>query len=145
MPRSSRFTPRVIGIAAAISIVATAVMLSWKNVSAAPAKTGGALSDFMRKKLDISSKVLEGLATEDAALIKEGASGLLEMSKAEMWNVIVDEDYREFNREFRGAVRKLNQAAENGNFDNAALQWFDAVKGCVECHKYVRGQRSAKQ
>ncbi len=95
-------------------------------------------SAYMRKKLEASSKILEGLTTEDAALIKEGAAVLLEMSRGEKWNVITDADYRELNQEFRSAVRKLQTAAEAENFDNASLQWFGAVKGCVECHKYMR-------
>jgi hypothetical protein len=144
MIRNFRLTAREFGFAGVIAVTVAAIALSLGKASAAPAK-GGALSDFMRKKLDVSSKILEGLTTEDAALIKEGANGLLEMSKAELWNVILDEDYREFNREFRGSVRKLGEAAEKGNFDNAALQWFDAVKGCVECHKYVRAQRATKK
>lgn len=95
----------------------------------------------MRKKLGASSKILEGLTTEDEALIKDGSDVLMEMSRAELWNVLTDEDYREFNREFRSSVRKLKAAAEKENFDNAMLQWIDSVKGCVECHKYVRSQR----
>lgn len=116
------------------------VLLGTRPVAA---QDNQSLSAFMRKKLDSSSKVLEGLTTEDAALIREGAKALLEMSKAERWNVLLDEDYREFNREFRAAIRRLDEAAEKENFDNATLQWFAAVKGCVECHKYVRSQRVA--
>lgn len=100
------------------------------------------LAKFMRKKLDTSSRILEGLATEDMAMIKDGAKSLLEMSKSEMWNALVDEDYRELNRDFRSAVRKMEQAATDENLDNALLQWNDAVKGCVECHKYVRSVRA---
>jgi cytochrome c556 len=111
------------------------------SASLAADKTDQSLSAFMRKKLDASSKILEGITTEDDALVKEGSEALLAMSKAEMWNVLVDEDYREFNREFRASVRKLQLAAEKGNYDNATLQWFDSVKACVECHKYVRSQR----
>lgn len=99
------------------------------------------LSGFMRKKLGASSQVLEGLTTEDAELIRQGTTTLLEMSKAEMWNVLADEDYREFNRDYRSSVRKLQEAAAKENFDNATLQWLDTVKSCVECHKYVRAQR----
>ncbi|MDP1796719.1 MAG: hypothetical protein Q8K78_04525, partial [Planctomycetaceae bacterium] len=109
----------------------------------AAAKDDQSLSAFMRKKLDASSKILEGITTEDGKLVVEGADALLAMSKAEIWNVIVDEDYREFNREFRASVRKLRDAAEKENFDNATQQWMDSVKSCVECHKYVRGQRPA--
>lgn len=104
-------------------------------------KDDQSLSAFMRKKLDASSKILEGITTEDSKLAMDGADALLAMSKAELWNVIVDDDYREFNREFRAAVRKLRDAADKGNFDNATLQWMDSVKSCVECHKYVRNQR----
>jgi hypothetical protein len=111
-------------------------------VAAQNDKSDHGLSTFMRQKLDASSKVLEGLTSEDAALIREGTRTLLEMSKLEKWNVLLDADYREFNREFRSAVRKLDEAAEKGNFDNATLQWFGTVKGCVECHKYVRSQRA---
>ena len=78
---------------------------------------------------------------EDAELIQLGSSAILEMSKSELWNVLLDEDYRDFNRDFRSSMRKLEQAAKEENFDNALLQWNDAVKGCVECHKYVRTQR----
>lgn len=109
----------------------------------AVAKDDQSLSAFMRKKLDASSKILEGITTEDSKLAMEGADALLAMSRAEIWNVIVDDDYREFNREFRASVRKLRDAAEKENFDNATLQWMDGVKSCVECHKYVRSQRAA--
>ncbi|QDV29858.1 hypothetical protein Spb1_17770 [Planctopirus ephydatiae] len=104
-------------------------------------KEDQSLSAFMRKKLDASSKILEGITTEDSQLVVQGADALLAMSKTEIWNVLLDQDYRDFNTEFRGSVRKLRDAAEKGNFDNATLQWMDAVKSCVECHKYVRSQR----
>jgi hypothetical protein len=103
------------------------------------------LRDFMRQKLTASSQVLEGLAVEDHELIKEGADALYKMSAAELFNVLLDDDYREFNREFRSSIRKLREAADDKNIDDAALQWIDAVKSCVECHKYVRARRGAKE
>lgn len=99
------------------------------------------LQKFMRKKLDSSGLVLEGLSLEDYGLIRKGAQELLEMSKSELWNALTDEDYRNFNREFRSTIRKLEQAAEKEDLDNALLQWTDATKSCVECHRYVRQQR----
>jgi len=108
------------------------------RVAAAQKDQENALAKFMRQKLAASSLVLEGLAVEDAALIQEGAKSMLEMSKAEMWQVLLDEDYREFNRDFRSSLRKLDQAATDKNFDRALLEWMEGVKGCVECHTYVR-------
>ncbi len=129
-----------------MALVLTAAVLGtavWQQ----PAESAGAdektnLAKFMRKKLDASSKILEGLTVEDTSLIKEGSAAILEMSKSELWNVLLDEDYREYNRDFRSSMRKLEQAAADNNLDNALLQWNDAVKGCVECHKYVRAQRA---
>jgi hypothetical protein len=103
------------------------------------------LKAFMRKKLDASSQVLEGLAVEDAELIASGAKTLLEMSKAERWQTLTDSNYREHSSDFRATVQKLLDAADKGNFDNAALQWIDAVKGCIECHQQVRRERAEKK
>ena len=99
------------------------------------------LAAFMRKKLEASSQILEGLTVKDAGLIRKGTDKLLQMSKAELWNVLADADYREFNGEFRSTLKKLDQAAAEENFDHALLQWIDGVKSCVECHKYVRDER----
>lgn len=135
-------SPRVCWIGGALLLIAGAFMAGTGQFGmTAAAKDDQSLSVFMRKKLDASSKILEGITTEDSKLIVEGADALLTMSSAEIWNVIIDEDYREFNHEFRASVRKLREAAEKDAFDNATLQWMDSVKSCVECHKYVRSQR----
>ncbi len=114
---------------------------SSQQVTPAAEEKPATLQAFMRQKLEASSQILEGLTVEDAELIKKGTTKILEMSKVELWNVLTDADYREFNRDFRSSMRKLDQAATEKNFDNAILQWIDAMKGCVECHKYVRSER----
>ena len=139
MPRFGN-NRKVVTIALLGIVIALTAGGWWVQVAPA-ADDDQSLGAFMRKKLDASSLILEGLTTENGVAIREGADALLEMSKAERWNVIADDDYREFNRDFLKAVQKLNAAAKAENYDNATLQWFDAVKGCVECHKYVRSQR----
>jgi hypothetical protein len=124
-----------------VAVCVAAVVVCKPSLPAAEDKKADELARFMRKKLDASSHILEGLTAKDAGLIKKGAASLLQMSKAELWNVLTDADYREFNSEFRSSLRKLELAADEANFDNALLQWFDGVKGCVECHKFVREQR----
>ncbi len=103
------------------------------------------LETFMRKKLDASSKIMEGLCLEDAALIKEGADALGAMSKVEIWNVLRDADYREHSREFRDNAAKLSAAAEAGDFDKAALRWFDVTMSCIDCHDHVRSDRKGEK
>ena len=110
-----------------------------------PAKNKNSLEVFMRQKLDASSKILEGLCQEDAALVKEGADALSAMSKVELWNVLTDADYREHSREFRDNAARVAQAAEEGDFDKAALRWFDVTMSCLECHDHVRGERKTQK
>lgn len=103
------------------------------------------LGAFMRKKLDSSSQILEGLTIEDPQLILQGAKSLLEMSKAEKWKLVINSEFRSHDVEFRATVRKIVEAAEQNNFDNAALQWFDATKACIECHRDVRTASKTKK
>jgi len=107
-----------------------------------PTKTE-VLREFMRKKLDASNQILEGLVTEDAKMIAVGAQTLNEMSTAEKWRISNDVVYGQFSEEFQRSTKKLKQAAEKGNFDDVALKWIDTTMGCVECHKWVRGMRIA--
>ena len=128
------------GTAALLAIVVTG--LSWMAWTAdardKPKKRNDALSQKMRLKLEASSKVLEGLAVEDADLIREGANAMAEQSQAEFWQILTDSDYRDFTRDFRTSMRRLKAAAEKENFDAAALEWVGAVKCCLDCHKHVR-------
>lgn len=127
-----------IGMISAVCLLA----IAWQTQGADPEETADlSLQSFMRKKLDASMLILEGLTVEDAGLIQRGAASLLKMSNAEMWKVVIDKDFRQHNIEFRATVKKLQDAADKGNFDNVALQWFDTTKSCIECHKDVRGER----
>ena len=142
-------------IPAGIVVCLVCVTLAQKPEPAAPVqatteKTDEAvkktpLETFMRKKLNASSKIMEGLCLEDAALIKEGADALGAMSKVEIWNVLSDADYREHSREFRDNAAKLSAAAEAGDFDKAALRWFDVTMSCIECHDQVRNDRKSEK
>lgn len=105
----------------------------------AAVRQGCGLREFMRRKLAASNKILEGLVIEDTRLIREGAQTLNEMSSAEKWRVSNDAMYRQFSTEFRRITQKLDDAAREGNLDQAALKWFDATLSCMECHRFVRG------
>lgn len=132
---SRRLTFAGLSFVSAVCLFAVA----WQTHGADPDENADlSLESFMRKKLDASMLILEGLTVEDSGLIERGAASLLKMSNAEMWKVVIDKDFRQHNIEFRATVKKLQDAAEKGNFDNVALQWFDTTKSCIECHKEVR-------
>ena len=97
----------------------------------------------MRQKLDAAAKVLEGLATEDASQVKEGAQVLLDISKAEVWQVLKNSEYREHTQTFRSAIRRMDEAAAEGQFASAQLEWLDATKRCFDCHNYIRKSKAA--
>ena len=98
---------------------------------------------FMRKKLEASEQILEGLTSEDAKLIVKGAKALVEMSAAEKWQVHNNVMYRQFSGEFQRSAQSLLEAAEKENYDAAALKWIDTTIKCLDCHKFVRGIRLA--
>lgn len=116
---------------------------SQERVTQKEAKPKVEQAAFMRRKLEASNQILEGLVTEDAELVLKGAKVLVEMSSAEKWQVKHDVMYKQYSSEFQQAARKLVEAAEKENFDAATLKWIDTTMKCVECHKFVRGARLA--
>ncbi|MFN9719285.1 MAG: hypothetical protein ACK58L_11350 [Planctomycetota bacterium] len=98
----------------------------------------------MRSKLDAASKVLEGLAIEDKELVHDGATVLTELSKVEKWQILKSSEYREHTQSFRSAVKRLDEAAQKGEFAAAQLEWLDVSKRCFDCHNEIRESRVTK-
>jgi cytochrome c556 len=101
----------------------------------------GPIQVSMRSKLEATSKVLEGLALEDKELIHEGAEALTAISRAEVWQVLRDTEYREHTQSFRNAIRRLDEAAQKSEFASAQLEWLSANKSCFDCHNHIRATR----
>lgn len=101
----------------------------------------GPIQVSMRSKLEATSKVLEGLALEDKELIHEGAEALTVITKAEVWQVLRDAEYREHTQAFRNAIRRLDEAAQKSEFASAQLEWLSANKSCFDCHNHMRSVR----
>jgi hypothetical protein len=97
-----------------------------------------AMKAFMRKKLEASQSLLEGLALEDFDLIASGAKQLKTTSAAAEFLVVNDPLYTENADEFRRIIGKLEKAAKEKRIDGATLAYMDMTMSCVECHKYVR-------
>ncbi|HTI50116.1 MAG TPA: hypothetical protein VL475_04165 [Planctomycetaceae bacterium] len=116
-----------------------------KNKSPAKSEAAGqpggkkaALKAFMRKKLDASQKILEGLAVEDFELIAQGAKQLKATSAAAEFVVHDDPLYAQHADDFRRIAIRLEKAAKESRLDGAALQYVDMTMSCIECHKFVR-------
>lgn len=96
------------------------------------------IAHFMRKKLESSNKILEGLCTNDMTLVTRGAGDLIEMSRAEGWRASNDMLYLHHSREFQRSVQTLIDKANKKSVDGAALAWVDVTMSCIRCHEWVR-------
>ncbi|AMV20148.1 hypothetical protein [Planctomyces sp. SH-PL14] len=102
------------------------------------------LQQFMRKKLDASNRILEGLVTEDSRLVKSGADELAKMCEAETWRISKDVMYRQFSDDFQRVTKLLGESAQAGDLDKAMVRWVDVTMQCVDCHRFVRDKLIAE-
>jgi hypothetical protein len=101
-------------------------------------------AEFMRKKLELSKNLLEGLTTEDFSLIAKNAKALRVMSQAAEWEAptIPDVDnYLSHTAEFQRITGDMIKKADAKNLDGATLDFVRMTTSCVNCHKYVRSSR----
>jgi hypothetical protein len=97
-----------------------------------------AIKTFMRKKLEASQSIIEGLAMEDFGLIESGAKQLRTMSGLAEFMSVDNPLYTEHADDFRRTVAKLEKAAREKRIDGSTLAFVDMTMNCVECHKFVR-------
>jgi len=110
------------------------------SVALAQTKRNRAAKEFMRDKLELSQRVLEGLATEDYNLIITKGTRLSAMSKEADWRAFENPDYDQQSLLFRRHVDSLVRAAKDKNLDAATLAYVRVTMSCVDCHKLVRGK-----
>jgi hypothetical protein len=100
------------------------------------------ISSLMQMKLDKSKAILEGLALEDYKAIAENARGLHLLSLESGWNVIQTPEYTKQSSEFKRSCDVIAEAAEQHDLGRATLGFVALTVRCVECHIYLRKQRS---
>lgn len=101
------------------------------------------VSQFMRRKLDLSRDALKGIVTEDFKLIKSTAEGLEKMSRQAEWDVFNLPEYNQFSAEFRRIARAMAKRADEKNIDGSANAYVQLTMSCVDCHKFTRGVKMA--
>jgi cytochrome c556 len=101
------------------------------------------VSALMRKKLQCSQLVLEGIAVNDYDKIAKNAEELIAVSKDAEWKVLKTPEYEVYSNDLRRAAESLIRNAKAKNTDGAALAYVDMTLTCVKCHKHVREVRMA--
>ena len=94
---------------------------------------------FMRAKLVSSQRVMEGLVTENSALIRRGALEMKNMSEHAEWPRSRDEVYEHYSESFRRQCNKLADLAKKQDQVAAHFTFLNITTTCIDCHNYVRG------
>jgi cytoskeletal protein RodZ len=95
-------------------------------------------SVWMRKKLDYSQQILEGIAEADFERIATNAQAMRALGKVEGFVRGRTPGYRSQLQIFQDATDQLIKHAEKDNVDGAALAFTQLTISCVNCHKHLR-------
>jgi hypothetical protein len=99
---------------------------------------------FMRKKLDISKDILEGLTRENYDQVAQGALAMRKLSEAAEWEVATipnADQYVADTSRFQRLCDELVLKARAKDLDGATLASTQITVSCVNCHKYVRAAK----
>jgi hypothetical protein len=99
------------------------------------------LGNLMKRKLENSQKILEGIAINDFDKISKHADELIFISKQTEWKILKTAEYDVYSNQFRRNATELVDKAKEKNLDGAALAYVDLTLTCVKCHKHVRETR----
>ena|SRR5271166_1392255 len=99
---------------------------------------------LMRKKLEHSQKVLEGIVLNNFSKIQANAEELIDISKHAGWKVHKSPRYEVYSNEFRRIAETLVEKAKEKNIDGATLAYMEMTMTCVKCHKHVREVRMTR-
>jgi hypothetical protein len=127
----------LLGVACASALTVLAGLVA-QSPRSSPTK------EFMRQKLQHSQRVLEGITLEDFELVAKEARKLSALSQDASWRAFNNPEYIQHTETFRRHVDALARAAANRNVEGATLAYFNVTMSCVECHKFIRGQKAAR-
>ena len=119
-------------------IIVSTVMLAPLAVFAEDPPHRDHASVWMRKKLDYSRAILEGLAIADFDKIAHNARAMRDLTKLEEFVRGRSPAYRTQLQTFLAANDELLDRAQDDNVEGAALAFTQITISCVNCHKQLR-------
>jgi hypothetical protein len=102
------------------------------------------LSGLMKRKLESSQKVLEGLALGKFDKIAKHAGELVSLSNQAEWKALRTPEYEFFSNDFRRSAKEMVRNADRKNLDGATMAYVELTFACVRCHTYVREVRKVQ-
>jgi len=125
-----------------IAILALAFVGTWWSQAQTAAKP--TTKEIMAEKLDYAHFLLNGIATENFDLLANNAEKLIQLSQSTVWRQGRTPEYEALSADFRRHVVALTKAAKDRNLDAASLAYVQISLSCVNCHKYMRGVKTAE-
>ena len=95
-------------------------------------------SVFMRRKLAMVNRIVEGMATDDFRLLEKGGRELAEITESAAWLSDRDPFYQHYSSNFEQAVRGLIKAAESESPEKVTFAYIHVTISCTACHQHVR-------
>jgi hypothetical protein len=135
MGNCARIMKRTLFILGVVALVAATVSLAL-----AQSRRSRAAKEFMRDKLELSQKVLEGITVEDWDQVIAKGTRLSAMTQEADWRVFENPNYDQHSQTFRQHVDSIVKAAKKKDLDAATLAYVRMTMSCVDCHKAVRGK-----
>jgi hypothetical protein len=105
---------------------------------------GPALDRVMRKKLDVSQKILEAVVTSHWSDLEMRARDLEDLTNDPAWMVLTAPEYASHSNDFRKKVRELHEAAVKRDLEATPKAYVEVTLSCVECHRYLARSRFAR-
>jgi hypothetical protein len=105
-----------------------------------PARADKKQTSLMRKKLEYSQRILEGIATADFKRIRQNAEAMQELARSKAFAPARSTEYRAQFLMFDFANLELIRLAKDENLDGAALAHTQLTLSCVKCHQQLRAR-----
>jgi len=97
--------------------------------------------EFMRGKLSMAQKIIEGIATEDFDMIKQGGLELVSIAESAAWKSTRDPIYQYYSANFEQAAKSLIDAAKSKSVEKATFAYVHVNFSCTTCHQHVQRNR----
>jgi hypothetical protein len=106
---------------------------------------GPAVDRVMRKKLEVSQKILEAVVTSKWSDLEARTRDLEDLTNDPAWRVLTAPEYATHSNAFRQSVRTLHDAAATRDLDATPKAYIAVTLSCVECHRYLARSRIAER
>lgn len=106
------------------------------EIAAPPDKSS--MERFMARKLAAAQRALEGVASEDFALMKKSAAEMIELSRHSAWERMASARFVQDTADFVTATEFFERMAEAKDAEGTTLGFMRLTLTCANCHAHVR-------